>query len=327
MKIKHTLKFLVVGLLSVFIVVSCQSDSVRQPSNPQSVDCRIVQHVLGKACVPKVASRLVSLDNITLADAAALGVSSIGAAIYDSQETDYLKDYLANYDQMERLGNPSQPSLEKILKLKPDLIMGVKFTGEPIFSQLSQIAPTAIGEWVGFPSWREYFNFVAYVLGKEEEANKVWGQYKQRIANIKSALGNHLKDMEVSTVYARKGRIYIDTNTTFIGGILTEIGIRQPTYTGVSKNGTLPLSEEAILDIDTDILFITVYNDEDSRKSLAKWQQKPLWQKLKVVQENRVYIMAGDVWKGGNPIAANLVIDDLYRYLVEGKALESLPKS
>lgn len=294
-RISIKFKALVIGLLTILLVVACQGDQVRQPANLQSSsNCRTVHHALGEVCVPETSSRLVSLDNITLADAAALGVLSTGIAISDDEQIDYLGEYLENYDQMEKVGQSTQPHLEKILKLKPDLIMGLEQNGESIFSQLSQIAPTAVGEWVGDPSWRKYFNFVARVLGKEEQAKQVWGRYEQRITDIQAALGNQLEDMEVSTVYGWQG-IYINTNASCIGSILADIGIHQPAYAENPSNGTITLSEEAILDIDADTLFISVYNNARSKEVLAEWQRHPLWQKLKAVQNGRAYVVNGNI--------------------------------
>ncbi|PSB23096.1 iron-siderophore ABC transporter substrate-binding protein, partial [filamentous cyanobacterium CCP2] len=42
----------------------------------------------------------------------------------------------------------------------------------------------------------------------------------------------------------------------------------------------------------------------------------PLWSTLSAVQQGRVYEVPG-YWIGDGPIAANAVIDDLFKYLVE----------
>lgn len=309
------LKSVLIGLLATVLVVACQNNTVRQPTNSQLADCRTVQHALGEVCVPQTPQSLVVLDEITLADTLALGSLSVGAAIPNGTQINYLMKYMENYDQVELVGQSTQPSLEKILRLKPDLIMGIKFFGEPIFSQLSQIAPTAVGEWVGLASWREYFNFVARVLDKEAKAQQVWDSYYQRIAEIKIALGDKLQDLKVSTAYVYAGGIGISTTTSFIGSILADLGISQPTYAAVPGNGIITLSEEAIPDLDADILFVSVY-DTESEETLADWQRKPLWQQLKAARKGRVYVVNANIWEGGNIIAANLVLDDLDKYLV-----------
>lgn len=302
-----------IGLLATLLVVACQNNAIRQSTNSQLDDCRTVLHVLGEVCVPKTPQKLISLDDITLADALALGVQPIGVSL-GRQLPNYLTEKI---DSIELVGTSEQPNLEKIYQLNPDLIVGLELYGESIYPELSQIAPTAVGKWSGYPDWREYFNFVARVLGKENEAKTVWNNYDRRIEELKTALGSSLQDIEVSFAYACCGVISIDTENSFSGSIMKEIGIRRPKSHAAVADGLVILSEERIPDIDADILFLSVYNDEESAKILANLQQKPLWNQLKAVQNQQVYFVNHDIWRGGNPIAANLVIDDLYKYLVE----------
>lgn len=307
-------KLLLIGVLATLLIVACQNNAVRQSPTQSLTDCRTVQHVSGQVCVPKTPQRLVSLDNVTLADALTVGVSSVGVSLYGNNLPKYLNKNIGN---IELVGKSEQPNLEKIYQLNPDIIVGQELYGESIFSQLSQIAPTAVGKWSGYPNWREYFNFVARVLGKEAEAKVVWQNYQQRIEEIKAALGDRLQDMEVSFAYACCGTISIDTENSFSGSIMADIGIRRPQSQTAIDDGLIILSKERISDLDADVLFLSVYNDEESEQVLANWQQNPLWNQLEVVQNKQVYLVNYDIWRGGNPIAANLIIDDLYKYLVE----------
>lgn len=307
----------IMSILAALLIVACQGNSVRQAPNSQSLaECRTIQHALGEVCVPTDPKHLVSLDDTTLADALALKVPSIGASLIDGQ----IPGYLANRgSQTMLLGKSEQPNLEKILQLNPDLIIGIEFFGKPIFKQLSQIAPTALGNWNGFPTWREYFNFVAHVLGKEDEAKQVWNSYERKIGEIKTDLENQLQDVEVSLVYACCGTLTIDAENSFAGSILADIGVRRPKSQAAVDDGIIILSEERIPEIDADILFISVF-DEESEQVLANWQKQPLWNQLKAVRNKQVYLVNYDIWRGGNPIAADLVVDDLLKYLVRVKS-------
>lgn len=311
-KFKFKLKPLLISLLATILIVACQNQAVRQPSNTQIDDCRTVQHVMGKVCVPKTPQRLIGLDEITLADALILGVPSIGVSSYDE-----LADYLVEKSpELEFLGTSEQPSLEKIYQLNPDLIMGIELSAESIYPQLSQIAPTAVGKWSGYPDWREYFDFVARVLGKEAEAKGVWNEYKRRVSEIKTNLGDRVQDLEISLAYACCGTISLDATNSFAGSILADLGIRRPKSQAAVDDGTIRLSEERLSDLDADILFLSVF-DEESDNILADWQQKPLWNQLQVVKNQRVYLVNGKIWRAGDPLAANLVLDELNKYLVE----------
>lgn len=305
------------SILAALLIIACQSNSVQQSPNSQSLtDCRTVQHALGEACVPTAPQRLVSLDDTTLADALALGVPSVGASLIEGR---LVADYLASRSsQTELLGKSEQPNLEKMLQIKPDLIVGIDLFSKPIFKQLSQIAPTALGRWNGYPTWHEHFNFVANVLDKEDEAKQVWEAYKQKIDKIRAALGNQLQDVEVSVIYAYDDTITIDAENSFAGSILADIGIHQPKAQAAVEDGIIVLSEELIPKIDADIVFVSIY-DTESEQILEDWQQKPLWNQLRAVQTGQVYVVDANIWRAGDPIAADLVTDDLFKYLVKEK--------
>ena len=311
-KVRAKFQFFLIGLLVAVLSFACQSTSGDMSPNVQSTKgCRVVEHALGQVCAPEEPQRLVSLDNPTFANILALGVQPIGTSSFDNLIPNYLIEYA---NQVELLGSSGQPSLEKIVQLTPDLIVGIEPVGKTIFQQLSQIAPTALGNWRGFPFWREHFDFVASVLGEEDEAAKVWENYFQKVANIQATLGNKLQDTEISVIYAYGVNITIDAENSFAGSILADIGLRRPDGHAAVDRGIIGLSEERITQIDADILFVSVY-DEDSEKLLAEWQQKPLWKQLKAVQNNQVYVVDADIWRGGNPIAADLMLDELLQIL------------
>lgn len=306
------LKLIAIALLAILLIVGCQNKSVRQPIDSQLADCREVQHALGEVCVPNVSQRLITLDEVTLGDALALGVSSIGVSSYDE-----LADYLVEKNgDIEFLGKSEKPSLEKMYQLNPDLIVGTKLSAESIYPQLSKIAPTAVGEWNGLPSWREHFNFVARVLDKEEKANAVWSEYNRHLEELKTVIGNPA-DLEISLAFTYGNEITMDAENSFAGSILTDLGVSRPQSQARVVDGTISLPEERLSDLDADILLISIYDEADSSQVLAQWQKKPLWKQLQVVKNKQVYFVDARIWRGGDPIAANLILDDLYKYLVE----------
>jgi iron complex transport system substrate-binding protein len=61
-------------------------------------------------------------------------------------------------------------------------------------------------------------------------------------------------------------------------------------------------------------MFITNIND---KHNLSILKNKPLWKKLKAVQQNHIYSVESTNWESSrNILAANTVIDDLFKYLV-----------
>jgi iron complex transport system substrate-binding protein len=74
-------------------------------------------------------------------------------------------------------------------------------------------------------------------------------------------------------------------------------------------------------DADGDVIFLwtgenSVEDNVRSQQQIDALQRDPLWQRLKAVQAGRVYRVPS-YWIGNGPIAANAILDDLFKYLVE----------
>ncbi|MDF5721260.1 MAG: hypothetical protein PUP91_12425 [Rhizonema sp. PD37] len=71
--------------------------------------------------------------------------------------------------------------------------------------------------------------------------------------------------------------------------------------------------------LDADILFVVPITDDkngNSQKMVEQLIKQPLWKKLKVVQQDKVYVI-GEHWLIGSYFSANRVLDDIFRYLVK----------
>ncbi|MEH2256375.1 iron-siderophore ABC transporter substrate-binding protein [Nostoc sp.] len=312
---------ILLSILTVILVSACNTtNNTSMTHYKQPVEnCRTVQHAMGEICVPNYPERLVAISHFTLADALVLGVQPIGSASASNDLQNKFPAYLKNETQgIKQLGSQYEPNLERIAFLKPDLILGWEEIRK-IYPLLSQISPTAIIPWQGTSSWKEHFKFLAEVLRKEEEYKQAWNSYFQRIEKLKTALNNQYKDKKISVVSVVGGYGIISwVKSSFIGSILDDVGLQRPKSQNViltDGDRIFNISEERLEEIDGDILFITIGRDSD-RKALEKLQQKSLWRKLRAIQQGQVHFVDTETWSGSNLLAADAVIDDLYKYLV-----------
>ncbi|MDM9385278.1 iron-siderophore ABC transporter substrate-binding protein [Chlorogloeopsis sp. ULAP01] len=270
---------------------------------------------MGKTCVPKNSQRFVTISQFTLGNALVLGVKPIGSTSdgWDDDFPDYLKN---KAEGIQKIGSQYEPNLESILRLKPDLILGWQYV-KTIYPRLTQISPTALGAWQGTPSWREHFNFIAEALGKKEIAQQAWDNYYKRIEELKIALSSQYQNKTISVIHINGSEIQSSAKNSFIGSILDDIGLQRPKVQNVvtPSGWTESISEEKLEEFDGDILFVTTFDNRD-KENFKKLQQKPLWKTLKAVQQGHVYSVDIWPWIGSNLIAANAVIDDLYKYLI-----------
>lgn len=313
------LRRVLLGVMVFLLCVACNSsrmDSNKNLFQPTS-DCRIVQHSMGETCVPNNSQRVVTIFHGILGNAISFGVKPIASSTLPLEQPfpEYLGDRVVG---IESVGLQNSPGLEKILIQKPDLIL-VWQNIQSIYPLLSKIAPTVVIPWHGPSAWQEHIEFVAKVLGKESEKQHLWKKYYQRIDELKVALSDRYQNKEISIVApSSQWGYWIMAKNSFCGSIINDLGLKRPKTQDIdTEDGYLHFTSEEHLEmVDGDIMFALLYNEED-RKAFEKTLQTPLGQKLKAVQQGHIYFIEdGLPWNGATFLAANVVLDDLYKYLV-----------
>ncbi|MEG3846912.1 iron-siderophore ABC transporter substrate-binding protein [Microcoleus sp. herbarium19] len=307
--------------LTTFLFFACNQNSIENTTNSGGLshitDCRTISHLGGETCVPQNPQRVISLHLATLGNVLTLGVKPIGSTT-GFRKREFPKHLETKIDGIKSVGSVTQPNLEKILKLNPDLIINLS-SDKSIYPLLSKIAPTIQSAWDGPIQWKEHFSFVARVLGKEDVYQQAWSHYYQRVQNLKVALGDRYQGKKFSFVYlahSNHAMFISELRNVFAGSILNDVGLqRTEVQYLVTPNGYLFISIEELWKIDGDFIFIGIYGDED-KNSLKQLQNIPLWKTLKAVKEDHVYFVDLSAWRESNLLAANAVIDDLYKYLV-----------
>lgn len=309
---------MLLGIMTFLLTTACSQSSSEQSQSfvqPTS-DCRMIQHSMGRTCVPKNPQRVATIFHATLGNVLSLGIKPIASSVIDIQHP--FPAYLHNQvKDIELLGSQNAPNLERILMLKPDLIL-VWQNIQAIYPLLSQISPTVIVPWYGPAPWREQIEVITKVLGKEEQAQKIWKHYYQRVNELKTVLGKRYQNKNISVVSpSSQWGFFIQAKNSFAGSILSDIGLQRPKLQDINtRTGYITFqSEENLKMIDADIIFVLYFRKED-KQAFEETLQTPLGKNLKVVRQGRIYYVDGLSWNGGTLLAADAVIDDLYKYLV-----------
>lgn len=314
---------LFLGVLTLTLASACSTNMNRSVTSPKQPveDCRVVQHTMGKTCIPRNPQRVATLWMGTFGSALALGIKPITTAWYvDEPFPKHLQD---EADGVENIG--FEPNLEKILLLKPDLILSTtRF--RHLYKQLSDIAPTVVLDNPSPPPpWQKHLDDVAKILDKEQESKQLIDEYWQRIEKLKQALDvsaaslkeNRLSQLQVSVVTVNPPYgIFAYGKKHPTGTVLNDIGLQRPPAQSGDFFTMSNISQERLSDIDGDVLFLSYRGGEAAKEALEKLQQSPLWQQLKVVQQHQVYLVDSDHWYAFDILAMNAVIDDLFKYLV-----------
>ncbi|MBD2666994.1 iron-siderophore ABC transporter substrate-binding protein [Richelia sinica FACHB-800] len=316
-KICYCLQLFLVVFFSCFTSIACHSILPDQISS--NSECRLIKHDLGETCVPLNPQRIIVTDQVALENVIALGLKPIGMpdTTYVASKSSFLKNQIAD---IPYIGKEDQFNLEKILDLKPDLIISLYGMSSTNYQLLSRIAPTVKFRYI-HAEWQNSFRQISTVVNKTKQAEKLLDEYKQKLAKLGDLIKNKSNKVKVSVSRFHGGVKLPEFRSqfSFPGSILQEIGLSLPdNQSKLIKNpdDTLViLNLERIDLLDADVLFVAV--DPGAKDLFQKYQHTRLWQTLNVVQNQRVYSVDSSYWIFGSILSANAIVDDLFKYLLQ----------
>ena len=182
------------GLLAAGALTACGS-----PAGPAktSSGSRTVDSSHGPVKIPVNPQRVVAMhDQLVAYAVASLGFERmVGVAVRDTSDPAVAIRQFGEvpgvFERLSDIGTYSEPNLEAIAGVKPDLIIGLPYEVDPIYDQLSAIAPTVVidlvpGDRPAFQRQRD----LAAVVGVEDELDERLADYRTRLEAVK-ALARH----------------------------------------------------------------------------------------------------------------------------------------
>ncbi|MFU8873744.1 ABC transporter substrate-binding protein [Micromonospora sp. SL4-19] len=279
-------------------------------------ETREITHAMGTTKVPAEPKRVVVLDTDKIDTALSLGVTPVGAATAGeakSWPTYFGADKLAGITEV---GVLTEPDLEAINALKPDLILGSKFRQEKFYDELSAIAPTVFTEQVGV-TWKENFLLDGQALGKEQQAKDLLATYEKRAKEFGAKIGD-AASREISIVRFMPGNIRVYGPDSFSGIVVGDTGLGRPErqrLDGKKEKRFDMVSHERVNEVDGDVIFVTAYGEQAAAEQ-AKVTTGSLWQGLSAVKAGKAHVVSDETWMTGIGVtAANKILDDLEKHL------------
>lgn len=319
---RHVIRLLILAISLVSILTACGGgESTAEPQKSDDAAKATagsspykVKHAMGETSIPASPKRVVVLTVEGTEAVLALGIKPVGA-VQSWTGNPWYEHIKADMQGVKDLGKEDQPNLEAIVALKPDLILGNKMRHEKIYEQLSAIAPTVFSETLR-GEWKNNFALYSQALNLKSEGDKVIAAFDNRVEEFKKKAGDKL-NTKVSMVRFMAGKVRIYYKQTFSGIIFDQIGLARP-ESQKKDEFAAEVSKERIPEMDGDILFYFTYETGDGKASKLEqeWLADPLWNNLNVVKNKKAFKVDDTIWNtAGGVKAANLLLDDLYKYL------------
>ncbi|WP_228469331.1 ABC transporter substrate-binding protein [Paenibacillus sp. JNUCC31] len=249
-------------------------------------ETKTYQSDAGEVQVPKNPQRIVDLTAFSTGYFVALDAPVVGA-LSGAMNNKYIKDQLTSEGTID-LGE--QPTAEKIISLKPDLI--IAYTGTEGIDNLSQIAPV-----VQIKYGERNYKDLMLELGKltnREEAAKAWiTKWETQINELKPKLEAVVGNRTVSILNPYSKGLYVFGHNFGRGGeiIYGEFGLKAPTKAQAeaidSGTGWATISMEVLPEYAGDIIFTSPWSGDKSDPKVV--YDNTLWTNLPAVKAGHVF--------------------------------------
>jgi iron complex transport system substrate-binding protein len=328
LRIQKFLQFITIALISFIVVTACQSPTPVTQTLSTSANCKIIEHDIGETEICDQPQKIAVLGPYALDLTLSLGMQPAGYAEFSKENLGetvesipFLGDRVTT--QPVGLGLRNSPSLEALVKLKPDLIIGEHFH-ESFYSQFSQIAPTVLFSGQE-DHWKQSLVKLAKGFNQEEKAQEILDNYQQRIVQIKEEYTEVIAaNSNVLMMYGSElpKNIRLETEDTFAGHILEDLGFDMVYPTdAVSPYDDAPISFEMLPSLAADLIFVTVTDHlrDDALAYIENfWKTNPITKEIPATKNEQVYFIDYYIW-GSNirgAIASDLLLDELEQILL-----------
>ncbi|MCU0526239.1 MAG: iron-siderophore ABC transporter substrate-binding protein [Elainella sp. Prado103] len=291
-----------------------QSSSIVPTSSPHLADCRRVDHALGTTNICGSPQRIAVLSPHILDQVLALGEQPIAYAETIALDLDRFDDpqgqipYLGTYvtTQPINLGDRKTPSLEKLIRLQPDLILGEEWLSKAQYPLLSRIAPTLLftDEKQGSQHWSNNIEQIGQALGRKAIAQQILTDAAGQLAATRKILAPVVAtypQVLVLSINPMMTNVEVAADST-VGYLLEQLGFELvlPQAAIGSAARWQPVSLEILPSLEADIVIVigwdhaTLYGVEDRLQ--AAWHRIPLLATLPAAQADRIFFVDYQLW-------------------------------
>lgn len=307
------------ALITLLLLLIFAAGAQAQDTAACQAGFRLVTHTMGETCVPENPQRVVALEWTYVEDLLSVGVQPVGIADIQGYH-DWVRVPVALDGQVVDVGDRSEPNLEAIAALNPDLIIGVHFRLTENYDDLSAIAPTLVfNPYPADLSVSQYeemtttFTTIAAAVNREAEGQAVLAHMQDTYAQAQAALeaagrGGEPFILSQGWTYDSVATFRLFTDNAMAVQILEQIGLQNAWDDAPQLYGFTEIGIEGFADLqNTDFNFFYVAQDSDN----DFFAESPLWSSMAFVQSGRAYWIGGDVWLFGGPLSAELLVDTM----------------
>ncbi|MEK3646409.1 ABC transporter substrate-binding protein [Aeribacillus sp. FSL K6-1121] len=203
-------------------------------------------------------------------------------------------------EKVEEIGNTHQPNIEKIVSLKPDVLIANVGFDKNIPALENQGIQTLMTEANSIEDIKKNIETYGTLLGKESKAQELIKQIEQVVEKQTEA-----SEAQALLVYGAPGSFLAALPTSLAGDILEKSG-------GINVASNFPklkeypqyaqLAVERVVEADPDIIYLITHGDPSGVEKAFKqeMEKNAAWKNLDAVKKGNIVVLPSNLF-GTNP--------------------------
>ncbi len=312
---KHHLFVYILGMGLLLLLAAAPAAAVVDQAQNEAADTGItvIDDYGESVYIPAQPQRIISLapSNTEILYAMSLGDRIVGV-------TDYC-NYPNQTENIKKVGGFSTVDVEKVISLKPDLVVASQGNSEEVVNQLRALGLTVISLYPNdIEGVLHDIELIGEVTGSQEIAAELITDLQQRMDKVTKKTST-LEEKPSAVHVVWHDPIYVSGTDTFQDIVITKAGA-QNAFPDIEMWGIVGMEE--FIASDPDIIIVNSGNgmgDNSEHVIYEYFMTEPRMQQLSAVQNGRIYIIDSDIIDRSGPrivdaleIVAGMVHPELF---------------
>ncbi len=261
----------------------------------------------------KKPERIVALSTSFLEPLHEVDASVVGCPSSKMGIPEYYKD-------IEKVGAVYNINAEKVVGLKPDLVIAMKGMNDKFVSTFeSSNIPVIVLDMKSYDQVKHCLEIFSQITGEKDKAASAEAKMDKKIADIKAKLPEGTTRIAILHSTAQDVTVQLDDSIAgSVAKMLGFVNVAADAKPLENNPDSAPYSLETLVKKDPDVIFVTSMGDMETIKKAMQdnVENNSAWQTLRAVKENHLYFLPQKLFllnPGMNyPQAAEVMAGELY---------------
>lgn len=223
------------------------------------------------------------------------------------------------FETIEKVGSPVEPDVEKIVSLKPDIVVGPDSVHTSLEKKLKQTdVASAYLPTDSYDDLKNGLTALSIVLKKEQLATSYLNELEKKEQKIIKS--SDVKDRKVMILFGTGESFMLMNTNTYVGSLVNTMGAQNMiTETSKSKEAYVPLSMENVVATNPDVILLVSHGDATVALKQFKDEVKKngAWNQLKAFKEDRVQALDYSIFGYASIEKAPQALEELQKILAK----------